>query len=106
MKYAEGVKKRLEESEGQDAQIKRSEKKGKSDLKVQISLLEGKIVEAEAEVETREEALNDAKFEMPFRIEAVDNAESSLNKANKKLSNLRDTLKSRKSLLKELFSGS
>lgn len=103
MKYEAGVKKRLEEDGSSDKEIIRNKKSGKSELKVQIAKLEGVIVEAEADVERKEEAYEDSKFRMPFSLGAVDDAELALNKANKVLKNHKENLASRKALMKELF---
>ena len=103
MKYEDGVKARLEESESQDKEIKRNSRKGKSALNVQIAKLESVIVEAEEEVESALEAYEASKFAMPFNLENVDEAEYKLEKAKSKLKSHQEDLKNRKSLLKELF---
>jgi len=103
-KYIEGVKNRQQEEEAGDKAIERSAKKGKSDLQVQIAKLKGKIVEAEAEVETKQEEYDNSKFSMPFELAEVDSAELALANAKAALKKRQDDLKSRESLIKELFS--
>jgi len=103
MKYEVGVKERLEEDGGTDKEISRNKKKGKSILGVQIAKLDGVIVEAESDVEIAEEAYTASKYNMPFDLSEVDNAEFRLKKAKKALDAHKADLKSRKALLKELF---
>jgi len=103
MKYEAGVKQRLEEDGSTDKEIVRNKKSGKSDLKVQITKLEGVIVKSEAEVEKAEDAYTDSKFKMPFSLGVVDDAEFALKSAKKILKGHQDDLKSRNALMKELF---
>jgi len=42
---------------------------------------------------------------MPFDLKAIDKAELEVKKTKKNLSNIKDDLKSRESLMKELFPG-
>jgi hypothetical protein len=98
MKYEEGVKNRLEEFGNKDKEINRNGKSAKSELGVQIAKLEGVIVKAEAE-----EEYEASKFSMPFSLKDVDDADYKLEKAKKNLAGHKSDLKSRKSLLKELF---
>jgi len=103
MKYEAGVKARLEEDENGDKEIKRNAKLAKSELNVQIAKLDGIIVGAEAEVERKQELYDASKFNMPFSLSAIDDADYDLQKAKAKLKGHQDDLKNRKNILKELF---
>ena len=103
MKYKEGAKKLIEDSENSSKEIIRNEKSGKAKVKVQIAKLEGDIVEAEEKVENAQEAYDNSKFAIPFNLENIDNAEYKLKKEKAALESLKDDLASRNALLKELF---
>ena len=105
MKYEDGVKKRLEEVENGDKEIKRNARLGKSAVEVQISHLKADVTTAEYEVEKLEDAYEESKYVMPFDLKAIDRAELEVKKAKKNLNNIKDDLKSRESLMKELFPG-
>ncbi len=103
MKYKEGAKKLIEESENSAKDIERNAKSGMAKLKVQIAKLDGDIVEAEEKVENAEEAYKNSKFAIPFDLAVIDDREFKLNQAKAALKSLQDDLKSRNALLKELF---
>lgn len=105
MKYEDGVKKRLEEVENGDKEIKRNARLGKSAVEVQISHLKVGVTTAEYEVEKKEDAYEESKFAMPFDLGAIDRAELEIKKAKKNLESIKDDLKSRESLMKKLFPG-
>lgn len=103
MKYTQGVKNRLEEDETGVKEISRNAKLGKSELNVQISLLDAQIVKADQKKELKEEAYEASKYEMPFNLSNVDSAEYEFEGAKAELKKLKGNLANRKALLKELF---
>lgn len=105
MKYEEGVKKRLDEVENGDKEIKRNARLGKSAVEVQISQLKADVTTAEYEVEKAQDSYEESKYAMPFDLKAIDRAELDVKKAKKNLANIKDDLKSREDLMKELFPG-
>jgi uncharacterized protein (DUF927 family) len=105
MNYRDGVKKRLEEVENGDKEIKRNEKVGRALVEIQISQLKSDVATAEYEVEKCEDAYVESKYAMPFDLKSIDRAELEVKKAKKNLDNIKDDLKSRESLMKDLFPG-
>jgi len=103
MKYKEGAKKLIEDSENSGKEIERNAKSGKAKLEVQIAKLNGDIVEAEEAFENSEEAYQNSKFAIPFDLSVIDECEFKMNKAKAALKSLQEDLKSRTALLKELF---
>ena len=105
MKYEDGVKKRLDEVENGDKEVKRNARLGKSAVEVQISQLKADVTTAEYEVEKAEDSYEESKYAMPFDLKSIDKAELEVKKAKKNLANIKDDLKSRESLMKDLFPG-
>lgn len=105
MNYIEGAKAQLDESQDSDKRLKREAKLGRSALDVQIAQLKAEITKSEAKVEKKEDLYNQAKFSIPFDLKAIDDAEYEVGKAKKELNGLKDDLKVRESLKKELFPG-
>jgi len=103
MKYAEGVKARIEKSEDSDIEINENAELGREQIEIQISQINTKLITAGSEVRAKKKAYEASKFAMPFDLKEVDQAEYELALAEKKQKELKEDKKNREALLKELF---
>jgi chromosome segregation ATPase len=97
----------LKDSSDQSKQVYNASRKAINVLTQEIAGLNSAIIDADIEVEMKEEALTNAKFSIAWleapqkQLQAIDNAKDALIDAEEALQSIKDTLAERQQLLDE-----
>lgn len=87
----------------EESLIESSAIEAKSELEIQVSKLKVAIDVAKRDEGKAKKAYDNAKYAVPFSLSKLDAAEREYNEAKEEHASLKDDLKNRQALLKELF---